>query len=97
MEMPWPACVPQTSAAQLSLRRLAASIAVANGLASSGRAIDLGGLDAVAGLLCAQVLDLPPADGATLRPAINSLHAEIGELVMILKTSGQSELKRSSN
>jgi hypothetical protein len=89
MEMPWPKTAPVPSAAHASLRRLSASIAVANGLAASGRAIDLGGLEAVTGLLCAQVLDLEPAEGSALRPAIVTLNSNIGSLIATLKTTGR--------
>lgn len=89
MEMPWPKTAPIPSPAHTSLRRLSASIAVANGLAASGRAIDLGGLEAVTGLLCAQVLDLEPAEGSAIRPAIVTLNSNIGSLIETLKITGR--------
>jgi hypothetical protein len=85
MDRSWPSNLPVYSAAHASLRRLSASIAVANGLASSGRAIDLVGLEAVTGLFCAQVLDLEPAEGSALRPAIAALNDTVGVLIATLK------------
>ncbi len=87
--MPWPKTAPVTPAAQVSLRRLSASIALASGLAASGRTIDLGGLEAITGLLCAQVLDLDPAEGSALRPAIVALNDNIGALIATLKLAGR--------
>ena len=81
--------MPSPSAAQASLRRLAAAIAVASGLAASGRAIDLAGLDSVAGLLCAQVLDLDPAEGSRMRPAVVELNQTVGALIATLTSNGR--------
>jgi hypothetical protein len=42
--------------------------------------VDLSGLEGMVGLLCARVLDLPPAQGRGLRPLLASLLAELDEL-----------------
>jgi hypothetical protein len=88
MDMSWPKTAPVSSVALASLRRLSASVAVATGLAASGRSIDLVGLEAVTGLFCAQVLDLEPAEGRALRPAIITLNDNIDALIETLKSSG---------
>ena len=43
------------------------SIAVAQTLVEAGHAIDLTGFDRLVGLLCAQVLDLPPEDAGLFK------------------------------
>ncbi len=63
-----------------ALQRLAAIVAVATGLATARRPIDLGGLELEAGLLCAQALDLPPEQGAALRPALVAMVERIDGL-----------------
>lgn len=80
MDMNWPSSQPVSSAARASLKQLQSAIAVATGLASAGRAIDLAGLESVAGLLCAQVLDLPPQDGRGLRAELVALDESIAGL-----------------
>lgn len=83
----WPALQPPSSAAPALVCRLAASVAVAKGLASGGRVIDVSGLDDLAGLLCAQVLDLPRDDGLALRPALTALERDIGTLIGVLQAA----------
>ena len=63
-----------------ALQRLTAIVAVATGLATTRRPIDLGGLEMEAGLLCAQALDLPPEQGAALRPALVAMVERIDAL-----------------
>ena len=78
-----------TSPAGGSVRRLAAAVAVATGLASTARAIDLDGMDGLAGLLCAQVLDLAPAEAMALKPALIALERDVAGLIGLLKTTSQ--------
>ena len=86
MDMNWPS-TPVSSAAQASLKRLQSAIAIASGLVVSGRSVDLTGLESVAGLLCAQVLDLPPEDGRAIRPSLVSVQESIAGLAASLTAS----------
>lgn len=62
------------------LRQIDTLVGVAIGLAAAGRAVDLEGLDTSTGLLCAQVLDLAPSAGSSLRPALCKLQVRLDEL-----------------
>lgn len=91
MTFPWPELPPnQRSAAQASLSRMAASVAVATGLVLSSRQIDLAGLDATAGILCAQILDLSPNESAAVRPSLLELSTSVTALIDILHALKQS-------
>lgn len=48
-------------------------MAVATALLDQGRRVDLAGLEDRVGTLCAQALDLPPAQGRLLRPRLQAL------------------------
>jgi hypothetical protein len=89
MDPGFPAPKPVSSPASVSVRRLAAAVAVATGLASTGRAIELGGLDGLAGLLCAQMLDLAPADAMALKPGLVALERDVAGLIALLETTRQ--------
>ena len=91
MTFPWPCTLPTPQdIARQQLERLSASVAVASGLAATGRLIDLAGLDAIAGVLCAQVLDLSPHDGAAIRPALVALNHRMATLAGTLRASTAS-------
>ena len=83
LSWPEPTQSPSLAAAQ-ALSRVCATVAVAQGLAMSGRPIDLAGLDTAAGMLCAQVLDLVPAEGIALRPALTDLEMKLSALAHTL-------------
>ena len=89
MDMHWPSPAPVSTAAHASLKRLQSAVAIANGLAVAGRVVDLAGLDSVAGLLCAQVLDLPPEAARALRPSLLAINESVAELIVTLTVSGQ--------
>ena len=89
MTFPWPALEPASAVAQASLGRLSTSIAIAQGLAASGRSIDLGGLESLTGLLCAQVMDLSQADGSAIRPELVELDRNVAVLLHTLKSSAR--------
>ena len=72
-------------AAQAALQHVTATVAVASGLAATGRKVDLAGIEAVAGRLCAQLLDLPPEAGAQFRPALMALDQSIASLSTLLR------------
>jgi hypothetical protein len=63
---------------------MTATIRVARALATSGRQIDLSGIERDAGLLCARVFDLPPASGRFLRPHLLALLSEHDALAAAL-------------
>jgi hypothetical protein len=77
-----------TARVRATLARVSASVAVASGLAAAGRQIDLAGLDAATGLLCAQVLDLAQEDGASLRPAMQALNDRVAALMDAMRPGG---------
>lgn len=81
----WPKPKTPTLAAQDALHHVSATIAVARGLATTGRTIDLAGIEAAAGRLCAQVLDLPPTSGVALRPALLELDTSLQALAALLR------------
>lgn len=58
----------------------ARTIHVSHALASAGRALDLAGLDNWVGRLTASALDLEPADGRRLCPALASLLCSLDAL-----------------
>lgn len=73
---------------------LAAALAFCDGLArlietsrallAAGEQVDVAGLDGGIGLLCAKVLDLPPAMGRALRPRLISLLKSLDEMSLAL-------------
>ena len=85
----WPQAHPPSNVAKDSIRRLATSIAVARGLVASGRSIDLGGLDSLAGLLCAQILDLEYAEATAIRPELITLRQDVAGLMDTLRATIQ--------
>jgi hypothetical protein len=71
---------PLTDAVQASFDSATTTVGVATGLVATGRAIDLAGLDGMAGRLCAQILDLPPELGVRFRPALLELDGRLAAL-----------------
>jgi hypothetical protein len=71
-------------AAEALTSGLATTVRLARVMAASGRPIDVSGLDAQMGLLCAKALDLPTEQGAQLRPALISLLADMDALLAVL-------------
>lgn len=74
-----PAALMEAIAATAGMLRLA------EGIAAAGRPVDLAGLDDVLGRVCAQALDLPPALGAGLRPALAGLASDLDRLSLALR------------
>lgn len=74
--------------AKLSVAAMARSVEgtlrMARSLAEAGRTLDLAGLDGLVGQLTARTLDLPPEDGRTLRPALQSILTELDGLETLL-------------
>jgi len=59
------------------LQHLARTLAIAHGLLRAERQVDLTGLDAEIGFVCAQALNLPPADGRAVRPVLIDLREQV--------------------
>lgn len=75
---------PQAVAALIQQARQV--VRTARVLAEAGGSIDLAGLDHLVGIVCAQALDLPPADSRALRPPLATLLAECGSLGSTLRS-----------
>ncbi len=92
MSFCWPDPAPPDAPVRAALHRASAMVGIARGLVASGRTVDLTGLEALAGALCAQVLDLPPAQGAGFRPALAELAATVSALdeALRLRAEGRS-------
>ena len=69
-------------AGAVALRQTAA---LARALASSGRSIDLTGLEGQVGLVCARALDLPAEEGSEMRGDLGSLLAAIESLAAAMR------------
>ena len=63
---------------------LHSTVLMARALVSTGRQIDLAGLDLEAASLCAAVGRLPPAEARRLRPALQALVHEVEGLAAVL-------------
>lgn len=90
MTLPWQPLPAESALAASTLQRIHATVAIATGLAECGRAIDLAGLDSATGALCAQVLDLPPEDGSSMREALVQLQARLVALSATVAASSQA-------
>jgi hypothetical protein len=60
------------------------TLGVARGLVEGGRSVDLAGLEDQVGLVCAKALDLPPAEGRTMRGELVALLARVDALSVAL-------------
>jgi hypothetical protein len=63
------------------------TVRLSRALFDSGRSVDLAGLDAVVGLLCAKALDLQPEQGRELVPELSDMLREIDDLFTALTTA----------
>ncbi len=68
------------------IRELVNTVDIARALLEAGRTVDLSGLEHRAGLLCAKVLDLPPAEGRAVRLHLIGLLGLIDALSQALAT-----------
>jgi hypothetical protein len=66
------------------------AVAVARTLTEAGHSIDLTGFDRLVGLLCAQVLDLPPDDAVLLKDDLSGLLVAVDALSCSLVSPGIS-------
>jgi hypothetical protein len=62
------------------LEQFGHTLGIASSLLRAGKQVDLTGLDAELGYVCARALDLPPDDGRALRPELIRLRAELDAL-----------------
>jgi hypothetical protein len=80
---------PREAAAAAMVDELTRSMRLARAMAQAGRTVELAGLDAGIGQLCARCLDLPPERGRKLRPILAGLIAELDALAAALR-AGQA-------
>jgi|SRR5271156_6671007 len=85
---PAPAQAPERLAALAE--RLARTLAVARALVLSNRTVELAGLQDGIGALCAQTLDLPPAEARLMVPVLHELTAQIDALTAALHAAHRS-------
>ena len=77
----WPAPAHNAGAEVEALAQQVRQImALARGLASAGRPVELLGLDRTVGVLCAKMLDLPTEQGRGTRLALADLLSELDAL-----------------
>jgi hypothetical protein len=62
------------------LEQFGHTLGIARSLVQAGKQVDLTGLDAEMGFICARALDLQPDEGRALRPHLAGLHAELDAL-----------------
>ena len=67
-----------------AIEALHGTVLMARALVSTGRQVDLAGLDAEAACLCAAVASLPAAAARPLRPALESLARDVEGLAAML-------------
>ena len=68
------------------LEQFGHTLGIARSLVQAGKQVDLTGLDAELGYVCARALDLPPDEGRGLRPELIRLRAELDALSAALGT-----------
>jgi len=68
------------------LEQFGHTLGIARSLVQAGKLVDLTGLDAEMGYVCARTLDLPSEQGRALRPALIGLRAELDALSGALAT-----------
>jgi len=66
------------------LEQLGRTVGIAHSLVQAGKLVDLTGLDAEVGFVCARTLDLPPDEGRALQPDLAGLCAAIDTLTAAL-------------
>ncbi len=68
------------------LEQFGHTLGIARSLVRAGKQVDLTGLDAEMGYVCARALDLPPDEGRAVRPELIGLRAEVDALSTALAT-----------
>ncbi|HUB14206.1 MAG TPA: hypothetical protein VMB34_19805 [Acetobacteraceae bacterium] len=72
------------------LDQLGRTLAIARNLLLGGRRVDLSGLEAEVGFICARTLDLPPEDGRVARPLLVALRSELDAIAAALSAHGSA-------
>ncbi|MDR3538899.1 MAG: hypothetical protein P4L71_20560 [Acetobacteraceae bacterium] len=70
------------------LEDMSNTMVIVHRLIDDGRTVDLTGLDAQIGLLCAKALDLPAEQGRFVRPALISLLRKVDSVSTALAAHG---------
>jgi hypothetical protein len=85
-----PATPPTTSVdiVRACVEQVSQTLAIARSLVRAGKHVDLTGLDAEIGFVCARALDLPPEDGRAARPILLVLRSELEALAEAIEQSG---------
>ena len=92
LALPEPTAGPPFSASlDAAIATLEGMLRVALALVAAERPIDLAGLDQRVGRVCAQALDLPPAEGRALRPRLAALLAGIEALAAQLAAAARED------
>jgi hypothetical protein len=76
---------PRLATVRACLEQLGRTLGIARNLVRAGKQVDLTGLEAEMGFVCARSLDLPPDDGRALRPELIGLRAELDALFTALE------------
>ncbi len=71
---------------------IASTLRLARALAGAGRKVDLAGLDAPIGLLCAKSLDLSPEEGRQMRIMLVGILEEVDALSELLRATPEDTL-----
>ena len=84
----WPAAASAMLGAEQSADGVCALLQLARGMADAGRRVDLGGLEALVGRLCARSLDLMPDERRRMALPLAGLLAEIDALHAVMARHG---------
>ncbi len=79
---------PRLAGIGVMVERLDGTLRTAQALLLAARSVDLSGLDAAAGRLCAASLDLPPEAGRALREKLAELLARLDMVEAALRLAG---------
>lgn len=78
---------PDTEAVRRAAASAEGTLALAEALVASGRAVDLAGLDREVAGLCAAAAALPPAEGRALRGDLAVLLARVDSLLLAARAA----------
>ncbi|HTW71531.1 MAG TPA: hypothetical protein VME47_16710 [Acetobacteraceae bacterium] len=83
-------------AVRACVEQVSRTLAIARSLVCAGNQVDVTGLDAEVGFVCARVLDLPRDEGRAVRPILMVLRAELDALAGAMEQSGSRSPRGSS-
>lgn len=75
-----PPATSHSQAVRAAIEAMDGTVVLARALVEGGRRVDLAGLEAEAGRLCAAVMALAPEEAKPLRPALESLRRQVDGL-----------------